>query len=619
MNALGHRRLRLILALSTIAFVIVVGRAVQVQVLESSALAAKAVDQQSSLAALPGLRGTIFDRNHHPLAQDQPAETVIADQAVVKDKQTTALVIAEALGYRFPQFIHPPKLEPGKKLKKKVRLFLVHTNAKRRHLRKAYTNEVKLIVGQLTPNAATGVSHYATIQAARQIQPGVAKKIMAHKLPGISTVPEGRRYYPSLTTASQLLGYTDIDGDGEKGAGLEHMLNPILGSRPGEQATVHGPDSTLETITVKPPHNGRSVSLTIDSNIQSYVERVLSRTARQFRAHSATGIVMNPRTGAVLAMATAPGYNNNGVHNLSAKAFPRLTTNAAVQDTFEPGSVMKVVTFSAALTNHVISPGTVFRNLPPSKRYYDRTITDAEPRGPETFTARQILEKSSNVGTDTIAGMVGGAELQKWIYRYGFGKETPLHLPGESPGIVRPRKDWSGSSMGTIPIGQGGSVTAMQMASAYAAIANGGVMPQAHMIQRVAGSPPPKLHTRRDSQPRRRPRAREHAQGGGERAVRHRRSGADPGLPGRRQDRHRPEAEATAATSRASTCRHSSASSPRRSAGRDHGHGRLAQLGDLRRNGGGSRLRRHRRLVRPHLQRPSRQARARDSLRRGVI
>ena len=369
----------------------------------------------------------------------------------------------------------------------------MRSNAHRARLRKAYTDEFKKVVKELT-----GPHHYWTVSAAKQIAPGIARTIMQHHLPGISTISQGRRFYPSYTTASQLLGYTS-DGDGANGAGLEHMLNPVLGARSGEQATVHGPDSTLETITVKPPHNGRSVTLTIDSNIQSYVQKVLARTVRQYRARAATGIVMDPRTGAVLAMASAPGYNNNGVHDLPTKAFRRVTVNSAVQDAYEPGSVMKVVTFSAALSAHYITPSTQFKNLPNHIRFYDKVITDAEARGPETFTAKQILEKSSNVGTDTIAKMVGPELLQKWIYRYGLGEQTPLHLYGESPGIVRPLKDWSGSSLGTIPIGQGISVTAMQMANIYAAIANGGVMPQTHLIDRVAGNRPVKLHPRRVS------------------------------------------------------------------------------------------------------------------------
>ena len=128
-------------------------------------------------------------------------------------------------------------------------------------------------------------------------------------------------------------------------------------------------------------------------------------------------------------------------------------------------------------------------------------ITDAEARGYKTFTARQILAESSNVGTDTIAKMVGPDDLEHWIYRYGLGKKTALDLPGESAGLVTKLKDFSGSTMGTIPIGQGISVTAMQMADIYAAIANGGVMPQPHVIQRIGAPKPPRLHPRRILQP----------------------------------------------------------------------------------------------------------------------
>ncbi len=131
---------------------------------------------------------------------------------------------------------------------------------------------------------------------------------MAQHLPGISLISQGRRAYPGVSTAAQLLGYTDIDGDGRNGAGLEHLFNPQLASRPGEEAVVTAPGSgsALETIMVKPPHNGHNVKLTIDSNIQDQVQQVLGQTVRQYGARSATGIVMDPRTGAILAMATAP-------------------------------------------------------------------------------------------------------------------------------------------------------------------------------------------------------------------------------------------------------------------------------------------------------------------------
>lgn len=500
MTGLGHRRLRLILALSTIAFAVVVLRAVQIQGFDAASLTAKAAAQQSTLASVPGLRGTIFDRYHRPLAQDQPAVTVMADQPLIKDPQGTAVAIAQQLGYSYPPLVQMPKQKLKKKQLKATQHWVTHKNKKRKHLRALYTAKVKALTGELT-----GTFQYQTVNDAARISPKLGKKIMAQKLVGISLLPTSVRYYPQDTTAAQLVGFTDQDGNGRYGAGLEHLLNPVLASHAGEEATVSAPgsDSAIENIVVKPPVNGRNVTLTIDSNVQQEAERVLGETVSRYGAHSATAIVMDPRSGALLAVASAPGYNNNIVHQVLGGATPWITNDSAVQNVYEPGSVFKVVTFSAALTRNQITPTTVFQNLPAELHYPpDYTITDAEARGPETFTASRILAESSNIGTDTIARLVGKNPLQRWIYRYGFGHATALGLPGESPGIVLPAKQWTGSSIGTIPIGQGVSVTAVQMADAYAAIANGGVMPEPHVIQSVAGRKPAKLHPRRVLSPR---------------------------------------------------------------------------------------------------------------------
>ena len=202
------------------------------------ALAAKAVGQQSSLAAVPGLRGTIFDRNGQPLAQDQPAATVIADQPLVKDKQSTAIAIAEALGYRYPKPIRAPKVEPGKKLKKRVKAFLVRTNAHRAKLRKAYTHRAQAIV------AATDRKRpLRNRPAARQISPAVAKTIMHQHLPGISTSRKGGGAYPGWhdrLPAARLHRHRRQTAGQRRGSRAQ--LNPVLGARSGEQATVHGPE-----------------------------------------------------------------------------------------------------------------------------------------------------------------------------------------------------------------------------------------------------------------------------------------------------------------------------------------------------------------------------------------
>jgi cell division protein FtsI/penicillin-binding protein 2 len=215
---------------------------------------------------------------------------------------------------------------------------------------------------------------------------------------------------------------------------------------------------------------------------------VLAATVRSTRAKWATGIVMDPRTGAIVAMATAPGYDNNQAHLAQNQA---RWSNQALQTVYEPGSTFKAVTFSAALTAGVVWPGEVLHNVPDHLAFGNKVIRDDIPHKPWDISVRHILKISSNIGTDEIAQMVGRHDLMKWIRRYGFGRQTALGFPGEASGIVLPGRDWTLSSIGTIPIGQGIGVTAMQMASMYQAIANGGVMVAPHLVSRIQGE---KLH-----------------------------------------------------------------------------------------------------------------------------
>jgi cell division protein FtsI/penicillin-binding protein 2 len=166
-----------------------------------------------------------------------------------------------------------------------------------------------------------------------------------------------------------------------------------------------------------------------------------------------------------------------------------------VSDFFEPGSVFKVVTIAGALSEHKVTPETKF-TLPYSIQVADRVIHDAEPRGTETMTVAQILQRSSNVGTVTIARtLLGESQLKKWIKQFGFGEKTGIDFPGETPGLLP--SYWSGSTIGNVPIGQGISVTAIQLASVYAAIANGGLWVQPHLLDHVQGDKPPAPRTRR--------------------------------------------------------------------------------------------------------------------------
>jgi cell division protein FtsI (penicillin-binding protein 3)/stage V sporulation protein D (sporulation-specific penicillin-binding protein) len=204
-----------------------------------------------------------------------------------------------------------------------------------------------------------------------------------------------------------------------------------------------------------------------------------------FGAKAATAIVLDPKTGEVYAMAQAPGYNANNTPNVPLE----MQRARAVTDTYEPGSTFKLVTVTGVLSEGLVTPDTKF-TLAPSIQVADRTIHDAEERGTETMSVAQILQYSSNVGAITLAEKLGATKLDAWIHKFGFGKPTGIDFPGETGGYTLPLEAWSGSTIGNVPIGQGISVTPMQMASVYGAVANDGVLVQPHLVSRVGGRAP---------------------------------------------------------------------------------------------------------------------------------
>ena len=220
--------------------------------------------------------------------------------------------------------------------------------------------------------------------------------------------------------------------------------------------------------------------LTLDSDIQYYAEDILKKTVRDTGAKSAVSIVMDPRTGEVLAMAniTRDGFHGFGKGDQAAEK------NSAVTDVYEPGSIFKLVTISGALADGLVKPDTKF-TLPPSIHVADREINESHPRGTVTYSVREILQWSSNVGAVTIGMKMGKEGLAKWIDAYGFGKPTGIQFPGEASGLVAPVDQWSDSSIGNIPMGQGIAVTAIQMASAFSAVANNGWAVRPRLVAQV--------------------------------------------------------------------------------------------------------------------------------------
>ncbi len=274
--------------------------------------------------------------------------------------------------------------------------------------------------------------------------------------------------------------------------GMELQLNAQLTGVPGKETIVRDPfGNAIDVQSNVPARPGKDVFLTIDHRIQANAEQVLRATVAKFHAKDATAIVIDPHTGAVLAMATEPGYNANNFANVKQA----LETNHATSDVFEPGSVFKVVTIGGALAEHLVTPQTAF-TLPYSIHVADRVVHDAEIRPTERMTVAQILQRSSNVGAVTIAETkLGENGLKDWIHRFGFGEATGIDFPGESQGLLP--SYWSGSTIGNVPIGQGVSVTAIQLASVYAAIANRGLWIQPHLVDHVQGERTTAPKTRR--------------------------------------------------------------------------------------------------------------------------
>ncbi len=439
-----NSRLRLLLLVIFLTFAALFARAAWLQTVRASTLASLAQKQTKFDLTLPASRGTIYDRNGVSLAIGEQATDVIADPMQISDPRHEARVAAKVLGI--------PLRPLYQELADKSRGF---------------------------------------VYVERKAEPKKAAALSKRGLTGFTFESDEKRVYPQGTVAAPVLGYAGLDNTGL--GGLEGELNKWLAGTPGRATVVR--DATgqaVNTIQERPARNGRSVYLTLDSHIQANAEQVLEQTVREWHAKDATAIVIDPHTGAILAMAQEPGFNDNEYPSAFAHG---LTLDHAVNDAFEPGSVFKVVTIGGALSQHDITPSTKFE-VPGSLQVADRVIHDAEPHGTETLQVRQILQRSSNIGTDMIAARyLGESGLKKWMTRFGFGRLTGIDYPAESEGIVP--KYWSGSTIGTVPIGQGVSVTSIQLASAYAAIANDGEWIQPHLVDHVVGEPTPKLHRRR--------------------------------------------------------------------------------------------------------------------------
>jgi len=407
---------------------VILGRLYGLQIIGYVKWVSKEQKQQEHTVLLPPQRGTIFDRAHRPLAMSLPVDSAFAMPGEIPDVSVTARLLAPVLG------VDATDLEG--------RLQNLHS--------------------------------FCWIK--RDISTNIGARLRSLDLRGIYFQKEMKRFYPKGPLAADVMGFVGLDDRGL--AGLEYGLNNVIGGRPSyvlvdQDARRHSFHSSAGK-----GESGTDVVLTLDENIQFIAERALADAVEEHQAAGGVVIVENPATGEILAMASQPTFDPNNFEG----ATPEQRKNLAIQWVYEPGSMFKLVTYSAALEEGLISPDETIDCQGGSITLDGHVIhDDNEHFG--VLTVEQALAHSSDVAAVKIGLRLGQERLYQYIRRYGFGSRTGIELPGEEEGLLEPVSRWSGLSIGAISIGQEIGVTALQIISAYSTIANGGVLHPPRIIE----------------------------------------------------------------------------------------------------------------------------------------
>ncbi|MGH3872294.1 MAG: peptidoglycan D,D-transpeptidase FtsI family protein [Pseudonocardiaceae bacterium] len=438
---LGNRLVlgRVVLILALVAAGL---KLVQVQGLQAAELSARAANQRTTTQSLPAERGAITDRNGTPLAFSvqaqalyaQPRRIVAEQRAVRADPDAHKQVMAR----RLAQVLGPAVSEQE-------------------------------VLSRLR-------SDRTTVLLAPFVQPAQARAIQ-QDFPEISAEHREIRQYPGGDLAANILGVANWRADERKVrglVGLENYADTLLAGQDGRRVvdTAEGSDAIIpgSERAVRTPVPGSGLELTLDSDLQFTLQQMLGDFARKYRAKGASVVVLDAHTAEIYAMANDVTFDPN---NLAA-ATPQLLANPAVSEPFEPGSVNKLVTAAAAIESGIVTPDAALQ-VPGQLHIADRTVSDAWSHGTLNLTFTGVLARSSNVGTLLVAQHLGADRFVDMLQRLGVGQRIGAGLPGESAGRVPPRDQWSGSTFANLPIGQGLSMTVLQMAGMYQAIANDGL------------------------------------------------------------------------------------------------------------------------------------------------
>lgn len=421
------RRLRAVLVVFALLLTVVVGRLGQLQVLDQARLSELGAEQRTRSVDIAADRGSMLDRNGNDLALSLPMQTVWADPSLVDDAGAAAAALAPVLGIPVADLV----------------------------------------------DTLTTPGQFADV--ARQVPDEVADAVRELDLPGIYLREEPARFLPGGDLLRSVLGAVNVDGTGR--SGLEAQYDASLTGEPGERVFERDPNGRTipgSDREVAGAQAGDDLVLTIDRGMQFAAESALADQITAMGAHGGTVIVTVPGTGQILAMANLVQPEDGG------RPVPS-SNNLALTTVFEPGSVNKVITLAAALEEGIVSPTSVL-TVPDHLQVSDHLFTDHDPHPVAHWTPTDILATSSNIGTIMMGQELGPTRIDEYLRRFGLGSRTGLDFPNESPGLMLPVDDWSGTSIGSIPIGQGIAVTAMQMLAAYNVIANGGVYVEPSLV-----------------------------------------------------------------------------------------------------------------------------------------
>ncbi|MGH9044301.1 MAG: peptidoglycan D,D-transpeptidase FtsI family protein [Acidimicrobiales bacterium] len=431
-----RRRVVLFKVMLVLAVLAVSARLVAVQVLESPKYKALGASELTVTVADPGLRGAIYDRNGEVLAMSVPTKTVVADDFQIRHPASEAAVLAPIL-----------KSSPA------------------------------TLAAQLKERSGY-------VRLASNLSATLGQKLAADDLPGITLLDSSRRVDPDGPLALPLLG--ELHASGAGAFGIEYQHNGLLSGKAGKQTLLESPAGVDlpqgAALTRSAGEDGESIELTIDQPLQYMAESLLGDEVAASHATSGTAVVMDVKTGDVLAMANVvAGSAGLGAVPGVGAAVSESPSNLAVTQAYEPGSVFKLVTFSAALADGVIGPDTSF-TVPDSIQLDGSTFHDAELHPTETLNATQILAQSSNIGTGEIAHALGENRLLAQVQALGFGTATSLEFPGQNPGILAGPSQWEPTNIVSLPIGQVDAVTPLQVLDAYNTVANGGVFVEPRLV-----------------------------------------------------------------------------------------------------------------------------------------